>query len=240
MHGAHIFGIDDKDAEEVASLLCLSTKYDFPSLKKAAVAYLEQMFPSTLSDWDDALELDLGYGKVRISTLLIIANAAHETSSTHLLPIILLYCAGLEMSIIARGIDYGGHHFELDSEMKTAVFMGVPVLYDICRQKGFRIFQEHLRPGSSPACQRGCALIRVGGAKKMERYLKLDTFSPWSILKGVPQQNILTNLMEQGYCKSCQFDDLETIQVEREKIWDGLPAVFGLPSWDDLRPDDDD
>ncbi|KDR77713.1 hypothetical protein GALMADRAFT_224958 [Galerina marginata CBS 339.88] len=38
-------------------------------------------------------------------------------------------------------------------------------------------------------------------------------------------------------CEACYSKMLARIEASRKKVWDRLPAYFGLPAWNELRDD---
>ncbi|KAJ7610472.1 hypothetical protein FB45DRAFT_875825 [Roridomyces roridus] len=44
-----------------------------------------------------------------------------------------------------------------------------------------------------------------------------------------------TELLNQHFCPSCLTEARREYEDSRRRVWDQLPEIFGLPSWDELK-----
>lgn len=227
------------------SLLHLSTKYEVPHTRKAVVSVLESLFPPKLADWIETLDHTVKLVAVQTDKTVWevdIANAARANSVPQILPHVLFICLTHGLGRVLDGFQYNVAH--LSPENRRAAVLAFPALLEQCRTVGFQFLQEHLRPVTMKRCNtpEKCRLVRLKGAEMMEkdvaykpgefnRTLALchfDTATPYEILQ----------FMEgEGYCAECTAQDKAMCDDNRTKLWEMLPGIFGLPSWEILVQD---
>jgi hypothetical protein len=77
-----------QDLVVLAGILRMATKYDVRSLRLAAILPLQQLFPSTLAEWDERLKRRFSPG---YASPVIAINLARETSVYQILPAAMAY-----------------------------------------------------------------------------------------------------------------------------------------------------
>ncbi|KIJ58511.1 hypothetical protein HYDPIDRAFT_171253 [Hydnomerulius pinastri MD-312] len=89
--------------EYVSVLLRLSTRYQFPDLRREAIARIKQWYPNTLEGFDNPKSISLRDDAEENAIAAI--NLAREANCLEMLPAAFYFCSRLPLSIIMRGDD---------------------------------------------------------------------------------------------------------------------------------------
>lgn len=226
---------DEMDWDMVAAMLTLGAKYDIPHIRKMAHQMLRTIFPTTLDDWKRYYSKH-PFGSLRNNHLMKLTNSAREHAQS-LLPAAFLHCSEYEIQSIFYQ-DNSKLQFslsELTTPNKMSLLTGYSVLRDLCRTHGFRWIQDHLSPPRDGCEQRNiCRKIREYSCSTMEEHLEISEFLPGNLIMGTVQESMLKSMEKEGYCQPCKAQDIKTLADGLSYIWDHLPSMFGLGSWDKL------
>ncbi|GJE90684.1 BTB/POZ domain-containing protein [Phanerochaete sordida] len=205
----------------LAGLLELSKKYDFPNVRQRVTKILLATFPTTLAMYDalNAHHTVYTVPKRLISTIPELVALARVLPGTA--PQFLPYT--LWKLIRAPETDWG------------FVFAGV-------EGRGGRVF---LPPNLQRALVQG--RIALSTASRTTVFPQLFAPTPtnlhcdWQRLRLLPAimkpDGYLDPIVEQpldGLCEKCREVLREEAKVGRAVVWNRLPDMFGLGSWDDL------
>ncbi|KAJ7018711.1 hypothetical protein C8F04DRAFT_364893 [Mycena alexandri] len=203
----------------IAGVLRMSHKYEVDVLRKRALIHLSSRYPTTLHGWD-TMQLACTWYHDTPSQYLEAILLARQTSALWILPI-AFYCActRLDLEDIITGL--GGH--TLDAQDMVACVQGV-------RYLDTRATSEILNFLWSPAsrCEFpvDCMAERLEHRRDAEDW-RNSHISPLDIW----DEDDLHNL---PVCDACRSQMKPVHQLARESLWDHLPAIFHLPSWEEL------
>jgi hypothetical protein len=202
------------DLRTVESVLRLSCKYDAAYFKSRALSHLNSTFPMTLNGWNNRDKnrtippLD--------PTPFTVIQIAREFDLDWLLPSVL-YCIcshpieeTLDPSLIhdeeVRQMCINGRQKLLVMQAKEALHMSTNPVITSCSDK-------------CPSTMRYFADVLCG----LETAGLLNYFED------------ITSDYPDNFCRSCRADFGETCTVAGQKMWNELPTVFGLSSWENLE-----
>ncbi|KAK7062833.1 hypothetical protein VNI00_000328 [Paramarasmius palmivorus] len=208
----------------LSGILRLSTKYQVDFLRQRTYEVLHRLYPTTLEEWDarDAY-VNLETFEARPFAVYLLAK---ETNLPTLLPAALYLCAdSQDINFILDGLDsFDRRHIELDWPDKKACIRARETLSIALRTRLFAFLTGQM---DFPGCHRTsvCNNTRWKWLQGVEASLGSGVFSvsfPWA-----QYQN--------GVCDNCHRLSREHYAAERQKLWNELPVLFGLPPWDELR-----
>lgn len=243
--GRYILDINETlDLSVLSSLLRLSTKYDVPHIRRRAISALQHYFPTTLSAYYNARERRRTHATGGVSTYFLLANTCREAKADVLLPSILYSCSAQQLASILDGVpdlSRGGTtvHVELSHENKRAVVQSRHQLAALARTVTLRWLyfsdQEGEGGGRGGGGGGGCrdarcvAIRRKVGAKLLEGRASDGFVNPLS-----PFHDAFVELIDGDCCEACQRALERCVEGGREEVWQKVPAVFRLGSWDAL------
>ena len=209
----------------MAGILRLSTKYEIPYLRQRALRHLDTVMPcNTLQDFDARMNnrtipptTDLVY---------FIADLVHEMDLPWLLPTVLCICT-MSFGEFATGYIYKGERRWLNSSQQVACIKALKPLLNWYRKNFLSFLYWTNVDGckSSAKCNEG-RLIIVGECASYEINLSLGSFSD------VFEQDIP---IRKAVCTTCFIASRNAHSAAREALWEALPGLFDLPSWETLR-----
>jgi hypothetical protein len=205
--------------------LRLGRKYDIQQLQAEALRRLTFEFPSTLEEFDRlgiAYTLIDGDGINLATFFLTIIHIARESDCLSVLPTVLFqFCerfgvkgmigalqqsdgTGYEMSLADQRLAVAGWHTLIEMQAKETFIWLVN--NDGCSQPDVcgKIKNNILHTIWFPVPRSGMALVR------------------WD------------PTWEKRCCKACMRKSKLLHNEGRQKIWDDLPNIFGLPGWEEL------
>jgi hypothetical protein len=209
--------IRDAKFKEVEAIILLGHKYDTPTLYNKALGRLFPSFPTTLAHWDtrDSNHME----GVRLLPCLHIARKINYLSS---IPAIML-------AICSRGIDVIVAATVDPEDLKIIL----PALWKL--QARHRTDLLRWLYAVPQTCHSRLACLEA----------RLSTSSGLDMAAAARPIIFFTNKIassfwdQSGLCKACVQSAKSIYGGERTKLWNDLPAIFGLPSWEDLRVNSD-
>lgn len=207
--------------DNALAVLRLSTKYCLPPFRAKSISQLKKYFPSTLQAFDVT---DAQFDTVPflgVSQIISTIRVARETSALDILPCALYWLAFQSIEVIFRSME----HASLLNEVLGAWLQGREALEDAFREHTFPFVEGGAAPGcrnrlkcSAILTKMFCALICP---REIRRWVTLARF------KGI---FLGTNL-----CNICIAHTSSVRAAGRQKVWDLLPQMFGLGSWENLH-----
>ncbi|KAF7364320.1 hypothetical protein MSAN_01092100 [Mycena sanguinolenta] len=203
---------------ELSSVLRLSDKYDVATLRESMVSILCDIYPSSLDEWlkrDEAVPP--GYRIARQDCLTVL-NLARELNIRSILP------GAMYLVAVTQGLSvlYGGPGKRIrnvdDRKRYTLAF---PELM-LARRRVAATFL--IREEEVDDCE------NEEGECDTERFCWLaeDLPSEPDPLKGELYWN------DFDVCSPCLEQARETYNEAREELWDSLPDIFDLGTWEEL------
>ena len=206
----------------LAAFLRLGRKYDIQQLQAEALRRLTFEFPSTLEEFD---RLDTAYTLIDCGVdtfLLAVIHIARESDCLSVLPTALFqFCEryGVKGMIEAlRQSDGTGYEMSL-ADQRLAV-AGWHTLIEMQAKETFAWLVNNDACPQPDACGKGKNTI-------------LHT-----VWFPVPNSGMAlmrwSSTWEKKFCKTCIRRSKLLHNEGRQKIWDELPGIFGLPGWEEL------
>ncbi|KAL0572671.1 hypothetical protein V5O48_009295 [Marasmius crinis-equi] len=227
LHDVSYFDLYTTESVEWAcfsAVLRLSTKYQVERLRQRAHTLLSNLYPMSLARWDarDSIT-NLESFEARPFAVYLLAK---ETDLPTILPAALYLCAdSQDINYILEGLkSHDGIHIELPWPEKKACIRAREALSLALRTRMFAFLTGHI---SFPGCRSvsTCNGARLKWLQGVEASLGSGVFSvsfPWEQL-------------QISICEYCFTTSQNHHDVERGKLWDELPEMFGLPPWNQLH-----
>ncbi|KAJ6545744.1 hypothetical protein B0H19DRAFT_955336 [Mycena capillaripes] len=203
---------------ELSSVLRLSDKYDVAVLRNTMISILSDLYPKSLDEWVN-YQTPAGYTDVESDHILAL-NLAVKMNIRPVLPVIMYQvccCLGLDFIMDGKG------RLRINSpEYRKKCILGYSKLQLADRRMlGYLAREEDDGEcDSTPDCD----------AERL-RWISLDLDS--DDVDPLAQED--GNSWESfGVCATCLEAAKETYQAAREKLWDDLPSLFELGTWEEL------
>ncbi|KAF7305269.1 BTB domain-containing protein [Mycena chlorophos] len=220
--------IADNSFAVVAGVLRLSHKYEVASLLRRAIVHISTLFPTTLAGWQIRDTNSAAWEPLATSKDVIVL--ARQLSMDWLLPFAFYeaYRVADEMGMledeeIARDDLYRwiiGCRILPDEVSKMLSFLWDPIAgcsFDVNNPDSVR-----------------CARRRQAARRAAERG---RTFSTTESLRGPLEiwRNNDWSVVAEKVCPSCLTEMKARHATAQQEFWSRLPAIFRLPSWDELE-----
>lgn len=199
----------------------MSLKYDVQYLKRRALLHLNSTFPTTLIGWKSREEIRT-IPPVD-NTPFVAFQIARNFDLDWLIPSIL-YC--ISSHPIEKTLDYAlfaGEEISFKWPDKRICIMGRQKLLMTQLQNAVQITRtaNHQVDGCTGST---CAITRSRCA---------ETLSSWDVVGFLDYLEDNVNVKE--FCPACQTAFKETYTQATQQMWNDLPSMFSLPSWQDLE-----
>ncbi|KAJ7610525.1 hypothetical protein FB45DRAFT_835476 [Roridomyces roridus] len=198
----------------VEGILRLSTKYDVGYLRHRALLHLATASPLSLEEYD-ALSATSTFGiEDSFPHLLLAENLGIQWA----MPIAMLKVScSLTIEQILSELSPSLQHTCLSARNSLIFAQG---------HDTFSCMRVVDQPGcSSQASCRTNRVALLSVLTKRELLVPLGYFPPYWWAETFPQM----------LCEACCREGRTQYNAGRQRIWDRLPALFGIPSWEDLR-----
>ncbi|KAJ6471088.1 hypothetical protein C8R47DRAFT_988431 [Mycena vitilis] len=207
--------------DELSSVLRLSDKYDVPLLREAALSILSDLYPSSLDEWAER-ETPRGY-RATYSDQIPALNLAVKMNIRRILPAVMYeVCCGVDLDAIVDG--KGRNRIE-DKEYRKKCILGHSRL-QVAQRAALRYLEREAGEESCPiTLEFNCDAERLrwmGDGLEDE-----DTLNPLVDMDSDDWEQI-------EVCPTCLDDLKESYQEARAKLWDELPTIFDLGTWEEL------
>ncbi|KAI0917318.1 hypothetical protein AcW1_007467 [Taiwanofungus camphoratus] len=231
-----------EDFFHVAGILRLSTKYFIAHLRAQAIRYLSRTWAYTLRGHDEMLEYAIVSPSVNGMTYpyvhpLHVLNLARETDVRILVPSALYFLSLYPLHDILQG-DHPKLQIEHPSRPSSQLSVRDIKDYTLMFQHRIDVVLDFVRRvcglrSASTSCQsdrESCTKAFTRLASRLSR--------AWMVRTGPLHYMVqaMDELAEDPtVCRACRRAFREDVITARQKIWNELPSVIGLPSWEDLE-----
>lgn len=205
----------------LAAFLRLGRKYQMDFLRQKAVKNILLAFSVDLKDFKATCI------KRKASEAHTLVNLLREQDLKHCLPSVLYMCVWMHASGELSLFDYAPEKLRPILSLQD-IQLCVAAHQKLCRLTGLHTL-SWLRPNASiPETCRGkawgCEALRARIHNKlMDPLIPCKPFLPWK------------SEWAKGLCDGCAGVAEAAHVAGRQKVWDELPSVFGLPGWEELR-----
>ncbi|EPQ54569.1 hypothetical protein GLOTRDRAFT_77167 [Gloeophyllum trabeum ATCC 11539] len=228
------------DFFHLAGILRLSTKYFIAHLRLQAIKQLTSIWSHTLRGHDEMLDKTLSLPSIPITYPYIhplhVINLARETNVLIVLPSAFYLLSLHELHDILAGA-HPKLHLAHPSKPSSELSLPDTRPYTLMFQHRLSTISEFVHAfcaqrGAAPACEYGAEPC-VRGFRKLVGKLSQS----WRVRSG-PMHFIVQAVLElkenNTVCRPCRKLFKAEAMAFRQRTWDGLPGVIGLPSWEEL------
>ena len=210
--------------ETLAGILRLSTKYEIPYLRHRALRHLDSsVYLNTLQDFD---------ARKSKRTILhadalpfLIADLVHEMDLSWLLPMVLYGSCTTSFDDIVTGYIYKGERRLMSGSQQVVCIKALKPLIKWYRKD----ILSFLYLANVHGCK-SSAQCNEGRLKLVRKYSSVALSNPlWSF------SYIFEPVVRKAVCTPCCIASRDAHLAAREALWEALPGLFGLPSWQTLR-----
>ncbi|EMD39921.1 hypothetical protein CERSUDRAFT_46377 [Gelatoporia subvermispora B] len=239
----------DRDAADffyTAGILRLATKYFINHLRMQAIRHLAQTWSHSLRGHDEMLERALNHSSASKNTYphvhpLHVLNLARETNVRVIVPSVLYFLSGYPLADILRG-DHQKlrikHPSRPSSQLAPEDIQDYTLMYqhrlqitlDFIRDQCRGREQAHAEEVAPPNCQKEFARL----SNQLYQFWTLRTGPLHYMVQAVE----LAMAEDSRICTRCRRAFRDEVIALREKIWQELPQIVGLPSWETLVKSD--
>ncbi|KAJ7814553.1 hypothetical protein B0H14DRAFT_2522183 [Mycena olivaceomarginata] len=226
--------------ESVLSVLRCSDKYEVEYLRRRALVHLSYDFPTTLTALDaaSAKESATNFREIWIESILASAcvaviQLARQVNALWLLPIAFYELATRDnatIQIVLHCSTSNNHPARLSGDDQILFLTSSMLIGHLEHEAlGFLHSMEN-----SAECSRGtrCEAARLKAIAKAHLLITMVT-SP--IPLGICSVPGVWGDLSKGCCVKCYNCLKEAHAIARQKIWDELPGICGLPPWPELE-----
>ncbi|KAJ7194906.1 hypothetical protein GGX14DRAFT_677594 [Mycena pura] len=226
LYDRNFYKTKKKTFGQVEAMWRLGKKYGFDELRDDAVGRLQYIFPSTLADmharyWSPDTPVDFGMSKYPGFSFDAV-NLARATGLISILPTALIISCLSSSDLrtaqekILSGRPRGdGSTAHLSGEDKALCILAMS---DLLRKQWDGPYAWLHK---SSCLNTNCRALRED--------LKTAIWTP------IPRFVSLNRRMVDGsFCEVCKQYNLAVFTVGQRALWEELPSVFGLPSWEDI------
>ncbi|KAF7967498.1 hypothetical protein HWV62_34071 [Athelia sp. TMB] len=231
----HVEAVQPLSIDIISAFIRLGKKWQVDTIFKEGLKRLLYEYPSTLDDFDALVH----YSQVTDSNWVEIdvARLAREQNLLSILPVALYGCIFTiqDAKELAKGVVRGDGSVAqlapddlisclvayqslatLQAETTLAWMNAAPEKYNDCKNKDRKL----------------CAAVRT--------QLRSTISFPSVNVRGLDSWSIFAQSQSvDGMCTACVEVASEMHGSGRVDFWDGLPGIFGLPSWEELRKKQD-
>jgi len=219
----------------------LASKYFIAQLRRQAIQFLSQTWSYTLKGHDSMVETALiapsvnGLSYPFVHPLLVL-NLARETDVNCIVPSVLYFLSLYPLCDIMKG-DHPKLVVNHPSRPSTSLASSDLLLYTLMFQHRLQLISNFIRQfcgtrSAEPPC-RDLSTCGKGFSRlisQMHRSWSLRT-GPLHFISQATQQ--IQN--DPTICAICRADFCAEASKVRQQIWDELPKIVDLPSWDDME-----
>ena len=209
--------------DTVAGILRLSTKYEIPYLRHRALRHLDtSVYLNTLQDFDARKS----NRTIRQTDALpfLIADLVHEMDLPWLLPTVLYICT-MSYEDIVTGYMYKGERRSMSGSQQVVCIKALKPLIKWYRKDILSFLYLTNVHGCKSSAQCNESRLKLVG-----NYSSITLSNPlWSF------SYIFEQVVRKAVCTTCCIASRDAHHAAREALWEALPGLFGLPSWQTLR-----
>ncbi|KAK7036050.1 hypothetical protein R3P38DRAFT_2910369 [Favolaschia claudopus] len=223
------------DFDTVIGCLRLSHKYEVQFIERRALLHISSVFPTTLSDLDSILDNESDSNALcpaswyfpDLNSRIRMVQIASEVGIPWILPRAFYTLAAHYHTLglaLFHGAMYMGEDVHLSMQDQTTFMEGYNVLCKRAVTDGIGLLTALVCPRCTQkrldAVDRSIRQYLPGECIGDTIYMYRWTDTDWATLE---------------VCPACQDILPKTYQAARQALWDDLPGIYNLPSWDVLE-----
>lgn len=214
------------DCDRVTSILRISTKYEMAMFRNQCILELKQLYPSSLNYFDAVYSLSGAPWTFQTKedeavNFAKVFDLVHELNVPEILPCAFYFWTQLDVSTILATLSKG------DS---AACLVGRDRLQKMQHEQTYG-FVLHFPSYDQCQCCGDCKQQMDSMVTHFHR-----TKGQWTDLNPYTIQLADFSVYRDGsICAVCLKGMEKDHQNARKKVWDNLPGIFGLGTWEELR-----
>ncbi|KLO06811.1 hypothetical protein SCHPADRAFT_860929 [Schizopora paradoxa] len=203
------------------SLAYMCTKYDAHKVRDDLVDHLSQIYPNTLSAYDDIMA-SKKFKSTRVDRDFHLLAIAKQIDARIVLPTVFYACATQPLSVIMQSssiIEQGDYDTIISGREKIT-------------KHSYKVATLLLLPEKK--CQRRNTECEILRTSSLLNYVDFKTDEPPPFPLQAPSDGALPEARA-DLCKACVKNYLNSLKSSRKSFWDRLPSFFDLEDWNELR-----
>ncbi|KAJ3904607.1 hypothetical protein F5879DRAFT_989066 [Lentinula edodes] len=240
----------------LAGILRLSTKYVISHLRTQAIKHLTQTWSYDLKGHDNMLDLAIRTPQLSYSSdpntpsklsypyihPIHVLNLARSTNVRIVVPSALYFLSLYPLTDLLRA-DHPKLQVAHPSKPSSSLQPSDLVNYTLMFQRRIDAILDFVNTvvgqrTSSARCTNGTGRTCTRNFQRLGMRLA----SSWVVRTGpfnfIGQTMSQVSQNTEGFCAACRGDFATDVGAFRQKFWDDLPAVCGLPAWDVMREEE--
>ncbi|KLO07728.1 hypothetical protein SCHPADRAFT_836207 [Schizopora paradoxa] len=209
----------------ILSLLRMSTKYNYSDIRNTLARHIERAYPSDLESMESRCFEDLyeGYDNVIYDFEFQLLFAALQCNLKTILPTLYFECATSRLAIILRVAE---EHY-LEKQQIDLLLCGHERMIEYAHEYGIKQFVP----------QQSCAFMPCSRSRGqlLANYVKFSSLPIQHLLQ--KDEAVGDEELRKSICKSCSKVISENLEAFRLEIWNSIPGLFGLGTWEDAKRD---
>ncbi|KAK7469378.1 hypothetical protein VKT23_003853 [Stygiomarasmius scandens] len=225
----------------LASILRTSTKYFINHLRNKAIQHLSETWCHSLRGHDDMIELAIRTPMVNKLSYpfvhpLHVLKLARETHVRLVVPSALYFLSLYRLEDLIKA-DHAKLKVEHPSKPPSDLDMSDIREYTLMFQWRMDIILEFVRkfcgnrvPGNECLARKDCERALRSTTARLSNSWVIRT-GPFNFM----QQAISQVSQDPAFCMPCRDAFVRDGNTHRQRLWDELPSVINLPTWEDLK-----
>ncbi|KAJ6616730.1 hypothetical protein B0H10DRAFT_1798863 [Mycena sp. CBHHK59/15] len=211
------------DFSELSSILRLSDKYDVPLLRGSMISILRDIYPSSLPKWLKR-KTPAGYTESWFDDYCVL-NLARKMDIRSILPGVMYEVCLTGSESVFSGILAGKTRVKIkDNGDRKRCIVAIPELM-VERRQLLRFLLDHDIDGCEDEDECDAERLRWLENDLQDTEKLADEFDPLSEDFEWDEYNV---------CSACLDAAKADFRAARRRLWNDLPRIFDLPSWNDL------
>ncbi|KZP29328.1 hypothetical protein FIBSPDRAFT_816281 [Athelia psychrophila] len=205
----------------VAAFVRLGQKYQIDAVLSEALKRLYHEFPVELEDYD----INNCWAMISNSDCILIdvANLAREQNLLSVLPLALECCSREDSDFLVKGVKREGHSVTLSPADERMVFAANDPLLRLQSTTTF----SWLTADGPDECE------APDDCNNGRNQILRDSFFPCSLYASLATWD--QEWEEYTICDECLAKAKGLHASGRQRYWDNIPSIFGLPGWEELK-----
>ncbi|KAJ6478036.1 hypothetical protein C8R47DRAFT_1288246 [Mycena vitilis] len=215
---------DSDKLEDTLGILRLAHKYDVPYLRRRALNHLATTNPTQLSEYSQMPPTTTA--QLNLGKLVMIISTATEVGALWLLPVADYKACQFELSMI---LQHKGWHTLGELERQACVLGYEAIFRQYPRILEFILLWK--REGDD--CENPTACNRRRSTLSGVHTALIPCMNTPLAMFEMEEEDWLA--LFEGVCRKCVQEARTHHATSRQKVWDMLPAMFGLLRWEELE-----
>lgn len=204
----------------------MSTKYNLPEIRNALTDQMERVYPKDLESMEDR---DFGvlfadYENMVDDHEFQLLVAVEQSNLKTVLPSLYFECAIYPLDTILNAAE----DLQLERQQVNKLLRGHERMVEYSHEYGIKQFMPEV------PCMVSCSKAR---GQLLVNYVKSSSFPIQQLLQKDETEDDDSKDLRKSICKTCSRMISATLEDFRLEIWNAIPELFGLGTWEDAKRD---